>query len=165
MAKKVVDRDLEEEKAANPQFVEEFCTKPAYDEDGVQASAGIMADGKEYGDPTPMAPPVGFEAPPDLQEMMRQMIRNENYQRMLDEAGWDTEEEAADFDLDDEDPMPVSVHQLMMQSPPSPPVAEPTAPLPAAPATASAAKEGGAGGPSQTQAPPAPSDATASTST
>lgn len=153
--KKKVDADLE---VASSGFVEEYCVKPTYDEDGVQATAAIGANGKEYGDPVPMAPPVGFDAPPDLAEMMRTMIRQEAYQKALDEAGFDTEEEAADFDIDDDPLPPLTFHEAILATPAAgPPASSP--PSPAAPQV-TAEKEGGEGGEApKPVAPAAPSAA------
>lgn len=136
--------DLEADAIASASFVEEFNTKPEWDEDGVQATAGIGKDGKEYGDPTPLEPPIGFDRPPDLMETMRQMIRNEAYQFKLSQEGFDTFEEAGDFDIE-EDPMPLTLHEaLLMQQPEaaSPPAA------PSAPSSpqSTEVKQGGQGG-------------------
>lgn len=171
MGKKVADKDFELEAEANAQFVEEFCTKPVFDDDGVQVSASIGMDGKEYGDPVPMAPPIGFSNPPDLMEMMRQMIRSEATQKRLDEEGWDTEEEAADFDVDDDPLPPLTFHEAILQPPPASEERPQGAPQAApSPSTAgphgSAAKEGGQGaGPPTAPVPAPPSDPDASTST
>lgn len=151
--KKKVDSDLE---VGSEGFVEEFLVKPTFDDDGVQASAAIGVDGKEYGDPVPMAPPVGFDAPPDLREMMREMIHNEAYQRRLDEAGFDTEEEAADFDIDDDPLPPLTFHEAVMMPPAGPPASSP--PSSAAPQV-TAEKEGGEGG--DAAKPVAPADPSA----
>lgn len=153
MAKKKFDADDDIE-IAGPQFVEEFNTKPTYDEDGVQATAGIGKDGKEYGDPLPMAPPVGFSNPPDLMEMMRQMLRNEQYQARLDAEGFDTFEEAGDFDVDDDPPPPLTLHEALLASPPAVPPASP-APPPASAPQVTAAVEGGEGAGSPTKPVPA----------
>lgn len=85
----------------------EYWLPPVFDADGVQASSGIGSDGKEYPDPVPMAPPVGYSAPPDLMTMIRSMIKSEEIRRKLDEDGFETFEEADDFDIEDDplDPM------------------------------------------------------------
>lgn len=164
MAKRVADADPEME-IGGDQFVEEFCTKPTFDEDGVQATSGIGKDGKEYPDPTPMAVPVGFGAPPDLMEMMRTMIRNEVIQRRLDEEGFDTFDEAGDFDVDDDPLPPLTIHEALFVPPPPSTEAEtgkgpqsPASPSPSPPAPQAA--EGGVASP-----PPGTPNASASTST
>lgn len=80
----------------------EFWIPPVFDQDGVQASSGIGVDGKEYGDPVPMAPPVGFTAPPDLMSMIRRMVQAEDIRKAQDAAGFETFEEADDFDIEDD---------------------------------------------------------------
>lgn len=60
-------------------------------------------------DPTPVAPPVGnsMVAEIDMFERHRQMIRGE-LSRMAEEAGFETMEEADDFDIADDIPEPFS---------------------------------------------------------
>lgn len=158
--KKVKDADPDVA-VAGPGFVEEFNTKPTYDEDGVQATSGIGKDGKEYPDPVPMAPPVGFDNPPDLMDMMATMLKSHEVQKRLEAEGFDTFEEAGDFDVDD-DPLPrLTMHEALMMPPAGPPAEPP--PPPASPQV-EAGKEGGGGGPSQIQAPPAPSEPAAAVS-
>lgn len=133
-------------------FVEEFCTKPVYDSDGVQASSAIGLDGLEYPDPTPMAPPVGFDAPPDLMTMIRTMVKNELFTQGADREQFDSFEEAGDFDIEDDPLPPLTLHEALLL-----PSSEPTAPpSPAASPQLEAAKEGGQGGGSPEPAPPAP---------
>lgn len=61
----------------------------------------IGADGKEYPDPTPMAPPVGYKPQPDLLETIRSMVQAEH--RMLrDLELQESEEEALDLDVDED---------------------------------------------------------------
>lgn len=65
----------------------------------------VMQNGREYPDPTPIAPPVGFIKQPTLAETMRQMVRSEELKRAARESGAETFEEADDFDVgDDYDP-------------------------------------------------------------
>lgn len=84
------------------EFVEEFLTKPTYDEDGVQSTSGIRQDGREYPDPVPMSPPVGLKPPEDLMTTIRRMVHNEEFQRAANAEGFDTFEEAGDYDIDDD---------------------------------------------------------------
>lgn len=153
MAKRKVDAEPDAE-IAGPEFVEEFCTKPQWDEDGVQSSAGIGRDGKEYGDPVPIAPPVGFEAPPDLMEMMRTMIHNDAIQRRYDAEGFDTIDEAGDFDVDDDPLPPLTIHEAILQTPVGPPAGSNPPPPPAADPQVSAEKGAGGGAGSQTSPVP-----------
>lgn len=128
MAKKKYDAD-DDIFVAGEQFVEEFCTKPSYDEDGVQVSAGIGPDGKEYGDPVPMAPPVGFDNPPDLMTLIRTMVRSEQFLQRANQEDFDTFEEAGDFDVDDDPFPPLTPYEALLVKPPEdpPPVKAPAA--------------------------------------
>lgn len=58
--------------------------------------------GQEIPDPTPMAPPVGFKRQPSLSEQIRQMILSEKLRQEAEEMGYETFEEADDFDVDDD---------------------------------------------------------------
>lgn len=65
----------------------------------------LMENGREYPDPTPIAPPVGFIKQPSLAETMKQMIRSDALRKAALESGAETFEEADDFDVgDDYDP-------------------------------------------------------------
>lgn len=64
-----------------------------------------MRNGREFPDPTPIAPPVGFLKQPTMAETMRQMIRSHELRMAARESGQETFEEADDFDVgDDYDP-------------------------------------------------------------
>jgi len=64
-----------------------------------------MQNGKEYPDPTPIAPPVGFIKQPPLHDQIKQMVRSEHLRRAARQADMETFEEADDFDVgDDFDP-------------------------------------------------------------
>lgn len=130
MVKKRHDAD-EDIFVAGDQFVEEFCTKPSYDQDGVQSTAGIGKDGKEYGDPVPMAPPVGFDNPPDLMTLIRTMVRSEEFNRRAAEEDFDNFEEAGDFDVDDDPFPPLTPHERILMPVEDPPPAR--SPAPASP--------------------------------
>ena len=68
---------------------------------GVQVVAEIGDDGKEYGDPVPVAPPVGLTRSPSLAEQIRSMVRRELSDAAHDQ-GMETFEESDDFDVDDD---------------------------------------------------------------
>lgn len=68
---------------------------------GVQIIAEIGDDGKEYGDPVPMAPPVGLTRSPSLAEQIRSMVRRELSEAAHDQ-GMETFEESEDFEVDDD---------------------------------------------------------------
>lgn len=61
--------------------------------------------GHEKLDATPMAPPVGYVKAPSLVERIREMIRSERLAMEAAQQGFETFEEADDFDVgDDFDP-------------------------------------------------------------
>ena len=66
---------------------------------------GLNESGDEIIDPKPMALPVNFKKPPTLAEQIRQMVRDERIQQGINQAGYETMDEADDFDIgDDYDP-------------------------------------------------------------
>ena len=103
--------------------VRRFIIQPTYDEDGVQSAAGIGLDGKEYGDPLPMAPPVGYQQPPDLMQMIKSMIQSERFAQEVDAQGFDTPEEADDFDIEDDPSDPLTPYEKHFEPPPAKPAA------------------------------------------
>lgn len=114
--------------------------------------------GREIGDPTPVAPPVGYKKQPTMVEHIRNMIRSERLAMETAAAGAETFEESEDFDIgDDFDPrtpyendfdpsyqeIVSSVEESRQQvTPPAPQMVpasqEPVASTPAAPAENSA---------------------------
>lgn len=65
----------------------------------------IGTDGREYNDPTPMAPPIGYKRQPSMVEIVRAQIRDAMLAQQLAEQGVETFEEADDFEIgDDYDP-------------------------------------------------------------
>lgn len=88
-----------------------------FDEDGVQVGSAIGSDGKEYPDPVPMEPPVGYNAPPDIMTLIRSMVRSQEVMRLQDLAGIDTEEEANDFDLEDDPLDPLTPYEKVFEAP------------------------------------------------
>lgn len=67
--------------------------------------------GEEMPDPTPIALPVGFQRPPTIDELYARLVHDPAVQRELSDAGFETEEEANDFDVPDEMPDPTSPFQ------------------------------------------------------
>lgn len=62
-------------------------------------------EGRELNDPTPISVPVKFVTPESEVDRLRRFLRSEQLSRELDAQGWDTPEEADDFDVgDDFDP-------------------------------------------------------------
>lgn len=133
--------------------VEEFNTKPYFDEDGVQVASGIGKDGKEYPDPVPMAPPIGYQAPPDLMTLIRQMIRAEEFKRLAAQEDFETFEESDDFDIEDDPLDPHTPYEAVFD--PAPPSDGPQVPAsPPAPPAVKVAEGAAAGG--SPEPPPAP---------
>lgn len=100
-----------------------FNTAPQFDDDGVQSTSGIRTDGKEETDPIPVAPPVGYTAPPDLMTMIRTMIQSEQLRQELAKEDFETFEEADDFDIAD-DPLDPYTEYEKVFFPPDNPVPE-----------------------------------------
>lgn len=94
-------------------------------------------------DPVSVAPPVGYKRHPTIAETVRDLIRSERLKQAMEEAGEETFEEADDFDVDDEPPLPPHLYEPNFDPPP---------------------KVGGEGGapPSQTSSAPAQPEAVAS---
>lgn len=76
---------------------------PRFDESGVQISSGIGVDGLEYPDGVPMAPPIGYEAPTQLEQLIEQILRRRDFNAAAEAAGVETFDEADDFEVEDED--------------------------------------------------------------
>lgn len=120
----------------------------------------LNMDGGEVLDGTPVAPPVGYKKQPSMMENIRNMIRSEQLRQAAAAQGFETPEEADDFDIgDDFDPTSPYEHNFdppeplqdlspPVQSPPEAPTANPPADGPPASATAPAP----AGGPAPAQA-------------
>jgi len=63
-------------------------------------------------DPTPVAMPVGFSRPPSMQELIARLV-DKRFQQQLSESGFETIDEAEDFDMPDEFE-PSSPHELVV---------------------------------------------------
>lgn len=62
-------------------------------------------EGREIMDPTPIAPPIGYKKAPSISETIRNLIRSERLKQEAAAQGYETFEEADDFDVgDDFDP-------------------------------------------------------------
>lgn len=100
--------------------------------------------GQELVNPTPIAPPVGYNPQPSLQERIRQMIRSEHLAQAYE--GAETFEEADDFEVgDDFEHLPRTMYEPNFDPVPEapaavqPPPANPPPPAAAAPENAPAA--------------------------
>lgn len=67
---------------------------------------GIGEDGHAIMDSVPLAPPIGYKEQPSMIELVRNMIRGERLRQEAMQAGFETMEEADDFDIED-DPEPL----------------------------------------------------------
>lgn len=62
-------------------------------------------EGREVMDPLPIAPPIGYKKAPSISETIRNMIRSERLKQEAEAQGFESFEEADDFDVgDDYDP-------------------------------------------------------------
>lgn len=108
--------------------------------------------GRELPDPTRVEIPVGFQKPESIEEKIARAIYTHEWRKRMEDSGFETPEEADDFDVNDDVDLPTTQYELSaMQEdaamerrvaasapPPANPVASP--PEPKAPAA-------GAGGP------------------
>lgn len=97
----------------------------------------LDANGKFYGNPTPVAPPIGYKKQPSLHEQIREMVRSEKLRQEVEAAGFETLEEADDFDVGD-DYDPTSPYEYNFDPDPGP------RPPPAAAGSPQQTGEGGA---------------------
>lgn len=88
------------------------------DVDGVQVRAILDDRGREVGDPVPMAPPVGVSRPLTLAEQLRLMVRRELSAAAADQ-GFETFEDADDFDIDDDPLDPHTVYEAVFDPQPN----------------------------------------------
>lgn len=91
--------------------------EPLYDADGVQVHSGQDQLGRELPDPVPMAPPVGYRAPPTLADMIRRMVRSEAMLMASEAEEFDTFEEAEDFDIEDDPVDPRTPYEAVFDPP------------------------------------------------
>lgn len=67
------------------------------------ASRGIDETGRQVPDPTPMAPPIGFNRQPSMVETVRAMVQSEALRAAAEAGGAETFEESEDFDIEGEE--------------------------------------------------------------
>lgn len=60
----------------------------------------------ETPDPNPVRIPAGFKRPETLEEQIRRLVRSERFAVLAQEEGFETFDEADDFDVDDDLPDP-----------------------------------------------------------
>lgn len=86
-----------------------YLVPPRFDGDGVQVGSGIGIDGKEYPDPVPNKPAVTLRQQASVLNQIKDFVHSERLRQLADAEGFDTEEEANDFEVEDEfipDPTP-----------------------------------------------------------
>lgn len=130
-------------------------------EEAIQAKINDPAKRYEYPDPTPMAPPIGYVKQPSLHDQIRAMIRTEKVRQMVMEAGYETPEEADDFEVGD-DYDPSTPYEAYFDPPlvaPTPPSPDPLKSAGAASGTSPSDKPTGAA-PSSSLPPSAPPETT-----
>lgn len=88
--------------------------------------------GHELVSPLPMAPPVGYKKTPSLSDQIREMVRSERLAQAAAEQGFETFEEADDFEIGDFDPS--SPYEIDFDPVPEPAPAQPAPTVPEAPA-------------------------------
>lgn len=77
----------------------------------------LTPDGREIPDPTPLAPPLGYEPRQSMFDRMREMIRSEQLALMAERDGKETFAEANDFGDDDDGPdLPRTPYEDMGES-------------------------------------------------
>lgn len=76
---------------------------------------GIDKDGREFPDPTPMAPQVGYKKQPTQADRLREMIRSERLAQEMAAAGLETFDEADDFDVPDDRPDPNTPYEEIFE--------------------------------------------------
>ncbi len=91
---------------------------------------------KEIPNPIPVALPIGYEAPPTMEDMIRMYVRHEVSQAASDQ-GLGTFEEEDDFSEDEQNPLPFpdyDVNEYDMENDPDMPETAPVEDPPTAPA-------------------------------
>lgn len=87
---------------------EEIIYKKGNESDFVHAkpitNARLDPTGRERVSSIPLAPPVGYIRQPSLAQQIRDMVRSEQLAAEARNAGYETFEEADDFEVDDFDP-------------------------------------------------------------
>lgn len=73
----------------------------------------LNENGHEIVDSRPMVIPAGMKRPETLHEQVARLVRTEQWNQMLEEKGFETFDEANDFDDDFDDPEPFSAHEMI----------------------------------------------------
>lgn len=68
-------------------------------------------------DPVPLELPAGTQRPETLQDIFARLMREERARKVFEESGYESPEEADDFDLEDEDVLDLSRYEFDETSP------------------------------------------------
>lgn len=63
---------------------------------------GLDENGNARVSSVPMEPPIGYRKQPSMVDIVREAVRNERFQREMEEAGFETFDEANDFEIDED---------------------------------------------------------------
>lgn len=109
------------------EYVQDFAREPS-------ARAQNLFDGsrREIVSAIPVAPPVGYVEQPSLVERIRSMVRSEHLRYAATEAGYETFEDAEDFEIGD-DFEPHTPYEAVFDPPVQPPAGQPPVETPATP--------------------------------
>lgn len=77
----------------------------------LQVTSGLDELGREVPDTVPVAPPVGYSHGPSLQDTILHMLRHQSLRAAADAEGFDSPEEADDFDLPDDPLDPLTEYE------------------------------------------------------
>jgi len=75
---------------------------PKYNEDGEVVASGQDERGREIPDPVPTAPPIGYVPGPSLGDTIQRLLKHQLMAQAAAAEGFDTFEEAEDFDIPDD---------------------------------------------------------------
>ena len=96
-------------------------------------------EGRYYGNPVPLEPPVGYVRSKSIAEQIRDMVRSERLKMEAENAGYESFEDADDFDVDDDfdprSPFEENFDFLPVNQGPADPPAPEAPPAQAAPGT------------------------------
>lgn len=90
--------------------------------------------GREVPDPTPVAPPIGYQKPFSMVDHLRELVRTE-LSRAAADADVETFEDADDFDIEDDPPDPHTPYEAVFDPVPNPPPTSRPIPAPPEPQT------------------------------
>lgn len=111
------------EEVVDSRHVEEFAPIESVDKDGVVriVSSGQNSFGQEVPDGVPMEVPLGFRNGPTLADTIRRMVQNEQLRAAAQAEGFDSFEDAEDFDIPDDPIDPRTDYEAVFDPVPSPP--------------------------------------------